>query len=243
MGVALAALFMSLGGVGYAASQLPNNSVGTDQIRNNAVTYKKIEPNSVGKVRLADGGVINSKLAKRSVSFQDIQPGAVGHVRANLNQLQARVSGTCTDGSAIGAIDNQGKTTCNSTRPAEFGTANAQPVAITGTSANVATLNLPAGATYLAFANPEVTVASAANPQRVTVSCTLTVGTTTSTRKVVVATSGTNGDTSTESVPLQLAGAAGTSSVACSASVPSNGNLPTISADSSINAIATASNS
>jgi hypothetical protein len=243
LGVALVALFMSLGGAGYAATQLAANSVGTDQIRNNAVTYQKIEPNSVGRVRLADGGVVNSKLAKQSVSFDKIQPQAVGKVRANLNQLQARVTGTCTGGSAIGAIDNQGKTTCNSIRAAEFGTSNASPVTITGTPTNLATLNLPAGSTYMAFANPTVTVTSGANNQRVTVSCTMTVGNATSTRKVVVPTAGTPGDSSTASIPLQLAGPAGTSAVSCAASLPGNGTLPTITSDTSINALQTASNS
>ena len=36
------ALFFALGGVGYAASQLPAGSVGTAQLRNGAVTLKKI---------------------------------------------------------------------------------------------------------------------------------------------------------------------------------------------------------
>ena len=66
------ALFMSLGGVGYAAISIPNNSVGTSALKNNAVSYKKI------------------------------QPGAVGIVRANTGQLQTRVSGTCATGQAIG---------------------------------------------------------------------------------------------------------------------------------------------
>jgi hypothetical protein len=37
------ALFMTLGGVGYAASQLPNNSVGTPQLKANAVTSSKVK--------------------------------------------------------------------------------------------------------------------------------------------------------------------------------------------------------
>jgi hypothetical protein len=88
------ALFMSLGGVGYAAISIPNNSVGAAQLRSQAVTYTKI------------------------------RPGAVGIVRANTGQLQVRVSGTCGSGSAIGTINQVGKVTCNSALPAEFGTTN-----------------------------------------------------------------------------------------------------------------------
>jgi hypothetical protein len=40
--VAYLALFFALGGVGYAATQLPAGSVGTPQLRNGAVTLKKI---------------------------------------------------------------------------------------------------------------------------------------------------------------------------------------------------------
>src|SRR5881409_1443054 len=74
------ALFMSLGGVGYAATQIANNSVGTAQLKNNAVT--------------------NSKIKNDAVSYKKIQARAVGTVRANLNQLQARVSRTCAAGTA-----------------------------------------------------------------------------------------------------------------------------------------------
>jgi len=241
MAVSVVALFMSLGGVGYAATQLPNNSVGTAQLRNGAVSYQKIQPNSVGKVRLADGGVINSKLSNSSVSYKKIQPGAVGTVRANLNQLQARVNGTCTAGTAIGAVDSKGNATCNATRPAEFGTTN-NAATITATPTGVTSVNLPAGASYLAFANPTATVTSGAGSQRVNVSCTLTVGSSTETRAATVTTTGTAGDNTAESIPMQVAGAAGAASVSCQAT-PVTGTLPTTSVTSAINAIQTASNS
>ena len=240
--VSLVALFMSLGGVGYAATQLPSNSVGTAQLQNGSVSYQKIQANSVGKVRLADGGVINSKIANGAVSFNDIQPAAVGTKRANLNQLQARVTGTCAAGTAIGAVDNKGAATCNSTLPSEFGTTN-NTATLNGTSATVSTLTLPAGASYLALANPVATVTSTGTAARVTVSCTLTVGSNTVTRSAVILANGTTGDTATGSIPLQLAGPAGTSAVSCTASVPSGGTLPTVSAVSAINAIQTGSNS
>ena len=42
--VSLVALFVSLGGVGYAATQLPDNSVGTAQLKNGAVSYRRSSP-------------------------------------------------------------------------------------------------------------------------------------------------------------------------------------------------------
>jgi hypothetical protein len=221
MGVSLVALFMSFGGVGYAATQLANNSVGPAQLKNNAVT--------------------NNKINNSAVTFKKIEPGAVGTVRANLNQLQARVLGTCTTGQGIGAIDSTGKVTCNTALPAEFGTTN-NTATVTGSPTAVSSVNLPAGPSYLAFANPTTTVTSTATGQRVNVSCTLTVGSNTQTRSATVTTTGTAGDATSESIPLQVAGAAGTASVSCSATAVS-GSLPATTVTSAVNAIQTASNS
>ena len=240
--ISSAALFMSLGGVGYAAVSIPNNSVGQNQLKNDSVSYTKIVPNAVGNVRLANNGVSSSKLANNSVTYKKIQAGAVGTVRANLDQLQARLKTTCAAGSAVGAVDSKGTVTCNSALPTDYGTTNST-VAVTGTAAAVSTVNLPAGPTYLAFANPTATVTSGATSQRVTVSCTLTVGAGTETRTAVIPTSGTAGQTSSMSIPLQVGGTAGASLVACSATVPNGGTLPAITATSTLNAIPTASNS
>jgi hypothetical protein len=220
MAVSLVALFMSLGGVGYAATQLPNNSVGPAQLRNGAVT--------------------NSKVKDSAVTFKKIEPGSVGRVRANLNQLQARINGTCGSGQGIGAVDSTGKVTCNTALPAEFGTTN-NSATVTGTSTGVTSVNLPAGASYLALANPTATVTGSGAPQRVSVSCTLSVGSNTQTRAATVVT-GTTTSTTSASIPLQVAGPAGTSSVSCLAS-PDSGTLPTTSVTAAINAVQTASNS
>jgi hypothetical protein len=84
MVVALLALFLAAGGVGYAATSLPRNSVGSDQIRNSAVTNPKI----------ANGAVGNFKLAANAVGFRKVIPGTIGAVRVNKNAVQLRVSGT-----------------------------------------------------------------------------------------------------------------------------------------------------
>ncbi len=237
--ISSAALFMSMGGVGAAATGL----IGTNQIRNDAVTFKKIAPNSVGRVRLADRGVINSKIAHEAVSYKDIQPGAVGSVRSNINQMQERVKGTCGAGSAIGSINNKGGATCNATAPQEYGSSmTATPVTVNGTAATTGSVALPTGPTYLGFANTKLTATSDATPAAVTVRCTFTVGSTTTSEASVLRTDGTKGDVTHLSIPMQLAGAAGTSTVACTASVPSGSSLPAVTGTSAINAIATAAN-
>ena len=217
--VSAVALFISLGGASYAAITIPNNSVGAAQLRSNAVT--------------------NTKLDNNAVSFKKIQAGAVGTVRANLGQLQARVSKTCAAGTAIGAIAKTGGTvTCNTTLPAGLETtSNTAALAATATTpTTVTTLALPAGPNYLAFANPTVSVTSTATAQRVQVSCTLTVGSDTQTRAVTLPTSGTATNVTTQSIPLQLAGASGTATVACSATVAA-GTLPATSVTAALNAV------
>jgi hypothetical protein len=151
MAVAVTALFVAMGGVGYAASTLPANSVGTNQLQHSSV--------------------VHSKLRFNSVSYQDIQPAAIGLKRADLNQLQQRVAATCGAGTAIGSIANNGTVNCNAARPAEYGTTGTVtvPTALT----TVASETLPTGASYLAMANPSVTNSSASAES---VTCTLTVG-------------------------------------------------------------------
>jgi hypothetical protein len=203
--VAVTALFVSMGGVGYAAATLPNNSVGTAQLQHSSV--------------------VHSKLRFNSVSFQDIQQRAIGLKRADLNQLQQRVAGTCTAGNAVGAIANNGTVTCNPARPAEFGATGTKAVtALT----SVVSETLPSGSTYLAMANPNVTGAGGAD-----VTCTLTLGANKQSATVRLPNTGA---TPSESIPLQVAGPAGTADVSCSSRPGSS------SVTSAINAIATSAN-
>jgi hypothetical protein len=55
--LAFLALFVALGGTSYAASQIPANSVGTKQIRNKAVTLRKIDVAAQLALRGQTGGV------------------------------------------------------------------------------------------------------------------------------------------------------------------------------------------
>jgi hypothetical protein len=115
MVISVVALFFAFGGVGYAAFTLPNNSVGTRQIRNNAVTWQKIAP------------------------------GTVGSARINQALVQTRVVGKCTGTTgAIGSITQSGHVTCNPSASMEFGTTSgATPV--TGASATIASRSLSSG--------------------------------------------------------------------------------------------------
>src|SRR5215218_10543089 len=70
--VSLVALFVALGGVGYAATK-----IGTKQNKNRAVTGKKLANNSVSSTKIRRGAVGNSDLAANSVSTSKVRDSAI----------------------------------------------------------------------------------------------------------------------------------------------------------------------
>jgi hypothetical protein len=128
-------------------------------------------------------------------------------VRANLDQLQARLASTCAAGTAIGAVDSAGKVTCNPTAPTQVAAADKSVNGVGTTPQVVNSVSLPAGSSYLVFANPSVSTVAGA-----TVTCSLSVGSATQSRAATVAGPGT------QTIALQLAAPAGTASVSCSTS-------------------------
>jgi hypothetical protein len=68
--IACLSLLISLGGVGYAAVNLPKNSVGPRQIRNGAVSNKK----------LARAAVTSTKVARDSLTGVQVKESTLGRV-------------------------------------------------------------------------------------------------------------------------------------------------------------------
>ncbi len=66
--IASVALFVALGGASYAAVSLPERSVGTKQLRDDAVKRSKLAANSVGRDQLDERSVTASSLADDSVT-------------------------------------------------------------------------------------------------------------------------------------------------------------------------------
>jgi hypothetical protein len=229
--VASVALFVSLGGVGYAATQLPFNSVGTNQLQHASVT----------------GG----KVAQLAVGFRKIQLGAVGIKRINTGQVQARVTGTCATGSAMDSIGSMGNTQCTPTSPNEVGATTTAPVSVPAGTATtmVQSLALPAGSSYMVFANPQVNASGGTAGSQAEVDCTLSIApgdaSTTQTRSVTFQ---VGAHTQIGPIPLMIPAPAvangSSASVSCVQSVtPATAGTPTVSVATSINAIQTATNS
>jgi hypothetical protein len=216
MVISLIALFVALGGASYAAVSLPNNSVGTAQIKNNAVNYKKIATHTIGLQRI------------------------------DATKVQVRVSGTCKNASAINTIAQGGKVTCQSTLPTEFG-ASSDSATVGTTSATVVSKILPAG-NYLLTAVPYATInpSNTAAGQQVQVTCTLSAASGSSQTRTASIEVGQSTRTQTVAIPMTfpttVAAPQGTAHVDClHAATPATPD-PTVTVQSTLNAIPTQSN-
>ena len=95
MAVALLALFVALGGTGYAALKLPRGSVGSKELKRNAVTSPKLKRNAV----------TSSKVKNHSLTGDDIAIAKLGSVPTAVRaESAARADGAPPSGPAGGAL-------------------------------------------------------------------------------------------------------------------------------------------
>ena len=144
MGVALAALFVALGGTTYAAVSLPANSVGTVQLKNSAVTGAKVKDASItgADIRLATLGTVPlAAHAKRADTAGTAD--AAAHATAADSATHATTADLATRAATADAAGTAYTTHFE----------NAVPLA--GTPKVVSTLNLPAGS-YVLVAKEQI---------------------------------------------------------------------------------------
>jgi hypothetical protein len=70
--VAVVALCLTCGGVGYTAAGLPKNSVGSRQIKNAAIKAKDLKPGAVGSVAVQDGALTGADVAADTLTGADV---------------------------------------------------------------------------------------------------------------------------------------------------------------------------
>lgn len=216
--VSFLALFVALGGAGYAALRIPAGSVGTAQLQNFSVGNAKLKPDSVGP--------------------RKIIPGSVGTSQVNSSQVQLRVTGPCSTG-AIQSIAQTGDPTCTPVLPNEYGTAG--PATTLGfPQSQAAALSLPgavAGTPYLVFADVQVGANGSSGTQSFDPGCTLAVGSLAISGQVPIPASGGSG-----MIPLVLPVSVSSPSEPATVTCNAGPNDPTVTVHATINAIQTASN-
>jgi hypothetical protein len=178
-----------------------------------------------------------------------IAPGAVGARQVNSSQLQLRVTSSCLIG-AIQSLTVAGDVTCTPALPSEVG---ALPrVATLGPAPKqVASVSLsvnPAGSTYLAIGNVQVTEVDGVSPQSVGVSCTMALPSSTGTSGQFDANlGGANPAMTSGAIPLVLpvavAGSPQTLAISCAELALPATPAPSVTVTATINAVQTAVNS
>ncbi len=119
--MATLAFFLALGGVGYAATKLPKNSVHAKQIAKGAVktaklgkaavTQAKIKGGAVGSAQIQPGAVGGSQIASGAVGTTQIASGAVGSAQIGDGQVTAA---KIAPAEAIHFVGEPGQPTFNS---------------------------------------------------------------------------------------------------------------------------------
>lgn len=114
--ISLIALFVALGGTGYAAVHLGKNTVGTRQLKNNAVTSSKVKNGSITAADIKSGSITGSKINLGALGTVPSATNATNAVNA-VNATNAGVAGVAN--SIGGVFYVQGN---NVTAPANGGT-------------------------------------------------------------------------------------------------------------------------
>ncbi len=94
--IACVALFVALGGTGWAGQVIGHNAVGTAQLKSNSVTTSKLANSAVTKAKLAAGvvgGVAPAKISKVDSPIAAVPANSTG----------TPVTATCTGGAKAAA--------------------------------------------------------------------------------------------------------------------------------------------
>ena len=75
--IATLALFVALGGTGYAAGVLAPNSVGSAQIKDGAVQSSDIKDGAIGSSDIANGAIDGAAIKSGSIEVSDLTKGAL----------------------------------------------------------------------------------------------------------------------------------------------------------------------
>jgi hypothetical protein len=105
------ALFVALGGGAYAATALPAYSVGSKQLKRNAVVTSKIKNNSISGAKLLDNSLAGADINESTLAKV---PSAAVADTATRAALDSAAYKTATGTAAAGSPANAATATCDS---------------------------------------------------------------------------------------------------------------------------------
>jgi hypothetical protein len=97
MVVAFIALLVAMAGTGYAATALPQNSVGSKQLKKNAVVTAKIKKGAVNGSKVKNGSLTGSDIKNGSLTGSDIKLSSLGTVPSATNATNASIAANATN--------------------------------------------------------------------------------------------------------------------------------------------------
>jgi hypothetical protein len=103
MATAVSAVVLSMAGTGYAASRLPPHSVGTRELKMNAVTPSKIRAGAVRSRAIAPNAVNASKVANASLTGDDINEATLV-IPAGIDSTTAANAAHARSAAALDAV-------------------------------------------------------------------------------------------------------------------------------------------
>jgi hypothetical protein len=137
------------------ATRIADGSVIGSKIFTSAVTVTKIQDGAVAGSKIAPAAVTEAKLANGAVTSTKIANGAVTAAKVASAEVQLRISGQCTTGSAIRTVATDGSVTCEAAGGGDL----TPPVTIDGSNTVYPILSVSNGGT-----RPAIVGVSAGSP-------------------------------------------------------------------------------
>jgi hypothetical protein len=94
--ISIIALFAAIGGTSYAAA-----TIGTNDIKNKAVTNAKLAPNAVGLQKIKDGAIGTSKIANNAVGLGQLGAQRISATATVANGQFGAVTAGCPTGTTV----------------------------------------------------------------------------------------------------------------------------------------------
>jgi hypothetical protein len=106
--LACIALLVSLGGVSYAATVLPKNSVGAAQLRKGAVTAAKVGTDAINSGKVKDGTVTGADALDNSLTGADVNESTLDQVPSAATAGSANTANSASSADTAGFATNAG---------------------------------------------------------------------------------------------------------------------------------------